>query len=121
MGHELHTIDATDKILGRFAVEICNLLRGRNKPGFLRYKDMGEEVVVFNTDKIKVSGKKMKQKIYYRHSGFLGGLKAQPLEKLFERDSREVLKKAVFGMMPKNKLRNQIIKKLKMYKGEMEK
>jgi large subunit ribosomal protein L13 len=121
MEKKTNIIDAKDKVLGRLAVEVCNLLRGRNKPGFLRYKDTGEEVVVFNTDKIKVSGKKMKQKIYYRHSGYLGGLRANPLEKMLEKDSREVFRKAVFGMMPKNKLRNQMIKKLKMFKREIEK
>ncbi len=116
---KINTIDASDKILGRLAVEVANLLRGRNKPEFLRYKDMGEKVVVFNTDKIKVTGKKMKQKAYYHYSGYPGGLKKTPLEKLFSADSREVLKKAVYGMMPKNKLRDQMIKKLEMHKGEI--
>lgn len=115
-----YTIDASDKILGRLAVEVANLLRGRNKPSFVRYKDMGGEVVVFNIDKIKVSGKKTDQKKYYHFSGYPGGLKAIKLGDLMKKDSREVLKKAVFGMMPKNRLRSEMIKKLKLYKGEIE-
>ena len=113
-----HTIDATDKILGRLAVEIANLLRGKNKPSFVPYLDKGDEVVVVNTDKIKVTGRKMKQKIYYRHSGYPGGITATRLEEAMEKDSCQVVRKAVYGMLPKNKLRDKIIKKLKLYKGE---
>lgn len=116
-----YTIDATGKILGRLAVEVANLLRGRNKASFVRYRDMGESVVIFNADKLKVSGNKMKKKIHYRFSGYPGGLKAIKLEDFMEKDSREVFKKAVFGMMPKNRLRSQAIKRLKIYKGEIEK
>ena len=116
---KIHTIDAAGQILGRLAVQVANILRGRNKPDYLPYKDMGENVVVFNVDKIKVSGKKMKQKVYYRYSGYPGGLKKRRLEEVMERDSREALRKAVYGMLPKNRLRDKMIKKLKMYKLEI--
>jgi len=116
---KVYTIDASGKILGRLAVEIANLLRGRNKPNFLRYKDTGSEVVIYNTDLIKTSGKKNNQKIYYRYSGYPGGLSAIKLEDYMKKDSREVLKMAVLGMMPKNRLRSQMIKKLKLFKGEL--
>lgn len=118
---KVYTIDASGKILGRLAVEIANLLRGRNMPGFLRYKDMGSEVVVYNTDLIKTSGKKNNQKIYYRYSGYPGGLSAIKLEDYMKKDSREVLKIAVLGMMPKNRLRSKMITKLKLFKGELKK
>ena len=112
MGRKTHTIDAAGKILGRLAVQIALLLRGKNKPDFAPHKDMGDFVVVKNVDKLKFTGKKMKQKQYYRHSGYLGGLKATPLEKLFRKNPPEVLKRAVWGMLPKNKLRAQQIKRL---------
>jgi large subunit ribosomal protein L13 len=118
---KVYTIDASGKILGRLAVEVANLLRGRNMPSFLRYKDTGSEVVVFNTDLIKTSGKKGNQKTYYRYSGYPGGLSAIKLEDYMKKDSRDVLKIAVLGMMPKNRLRSQMIKKLKMFKGELKK
>jgi large subunit ribosomal protein L13 len=113
MERRTHTIDATGKVLGRLAVEIANLLRGKNKPNFVPYKDMGDFVLVKNVDKIKFSGKKLEQKKYYRHSGYLGGLKEIPLKKLFKENPCEVLRKAVWGMLPKNKLRARQIKRLK--------
>jgi len=114
MERNTHTIDATNKVLGRLATEIAVLLRGKNKPDFVPYKDMGDFVVVKNVNKIKITGKKMEQKVYYHHSGFLGGLKETPLKKLFKEKPEEVLKKAVFGMLPKNKLRAKTIKRLKI-------
>lgn len=114
-----YILDATDKILGRLAVEIANLLRGKGKPDFVPYLDKGESVIVKNTDKIRVTGQKMKDKIYYHHSGYPGGIKETRLEEAMKKDSREVLRKAVYGMLPKNKLRNRIITKLKLYKGEI--
>lgn len=113
-------IDASNKILGRLAVEAANLLRGKGKPDFVPYLDQGDEVIIINTDKIQVSGRKLKQKIYYRHSGYPGGIKAVVLEAALKKDSREVVRKAIYGMLPKNKLRDKIIKKLKLYKGEEE-
>lgn len=114
MERKTYTIDATGKILGRLAVQIANLLRGKYRPDFQPYKDMGNFVIVKNFKKIKVTGKKAEQKKYYRHSGFLGGLKETPFKKLFEKDPAQILKKAVFGMLPRNKLRDEQIKRLKI-------
>ena len=113
MERKTHTIDATDRVLGRLAVEIAILLRGKNRPDFAPNKDAGDIVSVKNVGKLKFTGKKMEQKIYYHHSGFLGGLKEKPLRKLFEENPSEVLRVAVFGMLPKNKLRSIMIKRLK--------
>lgn len=115
---ETHKIDAKNRILGRLAVETAILLRGKHKPNYLPYLDQGDKVIVFNTDKIKVTGRKLKQKIYRHHSGYLGHLKETPLEKLLERDSREVIRRAVYNMLPKNKLRDKMIRRLILYKGE---
>ena len=114
MERKTHTIDVTNKVLGRLATEIAVLLRGKHKPDFAPNKDIGDFVDIKNINKIKVTGKKFEKKIYYRHTGYLGGLKKVPLKKLFERDPGEVLKKAVFGMLPKNKLRAKQIKRLKI-------
>lgn len=112
-------IDASDKILGRLASQVAVLLRGKHKPAFLPNVQPQEEVTVFNTDKIKVSGKKMRQKMYTHHTGYPGGLRQERLAEAFERDSRWVLREAVLGMLPKNKTRNKIIKNLKLFKGEI--
>jgi len=108
-----HTIDAAGKVLGRLASEIAVLLRGKNNPHFVPYLDGGDFVAVKNVNRIKVTGKKAEQKKYYRHSGYLGGLKEITFKKIFEKDPSLVLKKAVFGMLPKNKLRAKMIKRLK--------
>lgn len=108
-----HTIDVTGKVLGRLATEIAILLRGKQKPDFVPYRDMGDFVIVKNADKIKLTGKKRKEKKYYHHTGYLGGLKEVPFEKIFKRDPGEVMRRAVYGMLPKNKLRAKQIKRLK--------
>lgn len=113
MERNTHTIDATDQVLGRLATRIAMLLCGKHKPDFVPNKDMGDFVIVKNADKIKITGKKLEQKKYYRHSGFIGGLKEIPLKKVFEKNPGQVLKRAVFGMMPKNKLRAKQIQRLK--------
>jgi len=113
MKRETYTIDATDKILGRLATRISILLQGKDKPDFEPQKDMGGIVVVKNVSKIKVTGKKAKQKKYYHHSGYLGGLKEKPFKKVFEKDPAEPLRRAVLGMLPKNKLQAKRIKRLK--------
>ncbi len=115
---QTYTIDASGRILGRLAVGAANFLRGKDQPSYLPYLDRGNTVIVFNVEKLRVTGGKMKQKIYYRHSGYLGGLKKRTLEELFEKNSCEVLKKAVYGMLPDNKLRDKMIRRLKIYKGE---
>ena len=113
MKRETHTIDAAGKVLGRLAVEISILLRGKHRPDFAPYKDIGDIVVIKNVAELKVTGKKMEQKKYFRHSGYLGSLKETPLKTLFKKDPAQVLKRAVFGMLPKNKLRAKMIKRLK--------
>lgn len=113
MKQQIYTIDATDRILGRLAVEIAVLLRGKNNPDFVPYKESDVVVVVKNVDKLRVTGKKMEQKKYYRHSGYLGSLKEKPLKTFFAENPAKVLQEAVFGMLPKNKLRARVIKRLR--------
>jgi len=114
MAKKNYTIDAKGKVLGRLASEISLLLRGKRLPNFAPNKDMGVSVVVKNVDKMKITGKKFENKIYYHHSGYLGGLKEKKLKDLWEKDPGEVLRRAVFGMLPKNKLRSKMIKRLKI-------
>ncbi|XOA42918.1 MAG: 50S ribosomal protein L13 [Candidatus Nealsonbacteria bacterium] len=118
MQRKTHTIDAEDKVLGRLASKVAILLRGKQKPDFLPYKDMGDIVVVKNVEKLKITGRKMEQKKYYRYSGYPGGLKEIPLKRLFKTKPEEVLKKAVYGMLPKNKLRSKQIKRLRFEKSK---
>ncbi|PIS38729.1 MAG: 50S ribosomal protein L13 [Candidatus Nealsonbacteria bacterium CG08_land_8_20_14_0_20_43_11] len=106
------TIDAAGKTLGRLASEVAFLLRGKNRPDFVYYKDAGETVIIKNADKIRFSGKKLEQKKYYHHTGYLGHLKAKPLAVLLAEKPEEVLRRAVYGMLPKNKLREKMIKRL---------
>ncbi len=113
MPRKTHIINASGKILGRLAVEIALLLRGKHRPDFAPNKDDGDSVMIENVAELKVSGKKMEQKKYFRHSEYLGGVKETPLKTLFKKDPAQVLKKAVFGMLPKNKLRAETIKRLK--------
>lgn len=114
-----YQIDASGKILGRLAREVAVFLRGKDQPDFLPYLEPKNIVKVFNVEKMRFTGKKMKQKMYYRHSGYPGGLKAEKLEVLFARDPKKVLQEAVLGMLPKNRLRSRIIKNLKIFKGEI--
>ncbi len=107
-------IDATNKVLGRLASEIAKILQGKHKPNFRPDKSGDEIVEVENIDKMKITGKKLKNKVYYRHSGYPGKLKKITLEELFHKDPGEVLKRAVLGMLPKNKLRKKRIKRLRI-------
>jgi len=111
-------VDARGKTLGRLCSEIAKILRGKHKPIFTPHVDCGDYVVVINADKIKVSGNKMEQKKYYRHSGYVGNLKVTNLKKMLEKSSEFVLKKSVEGMLPHNILGRSMIKKLKIYPGE---
>lgn len=111
---ETHIIDLENKVLGRAAVEIAKLLRGKQKPDFEHYKDMGDFVVVKNLKKVRLSGRKVTEKKYYRHSGYIGGLKVENFARVFGRYPERVLQLAVLGMMPKNKLSKQQIKRLKV-------
>lgn len=112
MERKTYTIDASGKILGRLAVQVAVILRGKNKVDFTPYKDIGDFVVVKNVEKLKISGRKTEQKKYYHHSGYMGGLKEMPQKKLFKEEPSKVLKIAVYGMLPKNKLRAKQIKRL---------
>lgn len=109
-----HTIDATDRALGRVAVEVATHLRGKYKVSYVPYIDNGDFVVVKNIGKAKFTGRKYEQKEYFRHSEYLGSIKSKTLRQLFEVRPTEVLRKAVMGMMPKNKLRDVQIKRLKL-------
>lgn len=112
-----HTIDASDKILGRLAVEAALLLRGKDAPDFDPGRAPHVRVTVVHTDRIRVTGKKAGQKLYRRHSGYPGGLKEETYAHLFSRDSRAVLRQAVLGMLPKNRLRRRHMKNLILHKG----
>ena len=113
-----HLIDAKEKILGRLAVKIARFLIGKEKPYFVSYLDCGDFVVIINAKKIKVTGKKEEQKIYTRYSGYPGGLKKETLKHLRERKPEEIIRRAVSGMLPKNKLRKQRLKRLYVYADE---
>ena len=110
-------INAEGRILGRMATEVADLIRGKRKPQFTSHLDTGDFVVIINAEKIKVSGRKLEQKKYYSHSGYPGGIKEETLKDLLERKPEEVIKKAVWGMIPKGKLGRALYKKLKVYKG----
>ena len=114
MKRNKHTIDATDKTLGRLASQIAILLRGKNKPEFVLNQDVGDSVMVLNASKIKVSGKKEQQKEYFRHSDYLGSSKFTKYAQLKQKNPNQIIWKAVYGMLPKNKLRDRQIKRLKI-------
>ncbi|MCH7952063.1 50S ribosomal protein L13 [Patescibacteria group bacterium] len=113
--HHWRSIDLNDQILGRAATEIAVLLIGKGKPYFVPHLDCGDYVVAINAGKIKVTGKKRKQKIYYRHSGYPGGFKQIPFERMMEKDPAKVIELAVRGMLPKNKLRDRRMRRLKVF------
>jgi large subunit ribosomal protein L13 len=113
-----HVFDATDENFGRMSTKIATILRGKNKVDFAPHIDGGDFVVVVNTDKVRFSGGKDKKKVYYAHSGYLGGMKEITLGDQVKKDSREIVKKAVYGMLPSNKLRNEMMKRLKVYKND---
>jgi len=112
-----HLIDADGKVLGRLASRIATILSGKDKPIYTPHLDVGDFVVVINARKVKVTGGKEKKKMYYRHSGYPGGLKRQTYEELSEKDPQRIIREAVRGMLPKNKLGRQMLKKLKVYAG----
>ncbi|MGB6873029.1 MAG: 50S ribosomal protein L13 [Dehalococcoidia bacterium] len=114
---EWWVIDATDKTLGRIATQIAKLLMGKHKPIYAPHIDTGDYVVVINAAKVKVTGEKAEQKIYYRHSGYPGGLKSQRFEELFGKNPSRVMELAVKGMLPHNRLGRAMLKKLKVYPG----
>ncbi len=110
-------VNAEGKVLGRLATEVAVLLRGKSKPQFANYCDTGDFVVVINAEKINVTGKKTEGKVYFRHSQYPGGLKSETLGELLQKKPEEAIRRAVWGMIPKNKLGRRVIKKLKIYRG----
>jgi large subunit ribosomal protein L13 len=112
-----YVVDAEGQTLGRLATEIARILRGKNKPQYTPHVDTGDFVVVVNAEKVVVTGKKAEQKVYRRHSGYPGGLKETSYEQMMERRPAEILRRAVRGMMPKNRLARQQLRKLKIYAG----
>jgi large subunit ribosomal protein L13 len=114
---EWYLVDAEGKTLGRLATQIADTLRGKRKPQYTPHVDTGDFVIVVNAEKIQVTGNKLDQKRYYRHSGYPGGLRSRTLREQLERRPTEVLRVAVKGMLPKNRLARQQITKLKIYAG----
>ena len=112
-----YVVDATGHTLGRLTSEIAKILRGKHKPIYTPHIDTGDYVIVVNADKIKVSGKKLDQKIYYRHSDYVGGMKETTLKEMLAKKPEDVIKLAVKGMLPKGPLGTQMIKKLRVYAG----
>jgi large subunit ribosomal protein L13 len=112
-----HVVDAAGQTLGRLATEVAGLLRGKHKPTFSPHLNMGDYVVVVNAEKIRVTGRKPQQKMYYRHSGYPGGLKVESLEKLLARRPIRVIEHAVKGMLPHNRLGRAVYRHLKVYAG----
>ncbi len=112
-----YIVDATDKVVGRLATEIANLLRGKNKPQFTPHLDMGDYVIVINADKVRLTGKKEQQKEYIHHTGYLGHLKKESFGQVKEKNPKRILTEAVSGMIPNNRLKKFIVKKLNVYAG----
>ena len=110
-------VDATDQVLGRLASRVASVLRGKHRPIFTPHVDAGDFVIVVNADKVTLSGRKWDQKTYYRHSGYIGGLKEITAKKLLEKKPEDLVRLAVKGMLPKNKLGRKLFKKLKVYTG----
>ncbi len=111
-------LDAKDKILGRLASKAASILRGKHKPDFTPHLDNGDFIIIINADQVKLTGKKEEQKLYRKHSGYIGGLKEIPFKKKKEKDPEGIVIDAVRGMLPKNRLGRQMIKKLKVYCDE---
>jgi len=112
-----HVIDANDVVLGRLAVQTATLLRGKHKPIFAPHVDAGDFVIIVNAAKVALTGSKRDTKLAYRHSGYPGGLSSIPYAELLDKDPRKAIEKAVWGMLPKNRLGRAMLKKLKVYAG----
>jgi large subunit ribosomal protein L13 len=112
-----HVVDAEGKVLGRLATEIASRLRGKHKPTYCTFMDNGDFVVVVNAEKIRLTGKKMDEKLYHHHTGFMGGLKTATAKEMMEKKPTEIIRLAVQGMLPKNSLGRAQLKKLKIYAG----
>jgi large subunit ribosomal protein L13 len=110
-------MDAADQVLGRLATEAARILRGKHKPGFTPHLDTGDFVVIINAERVKLTGAKLDQKVYYRHSGRPGSLKSETARERLEKYPERVIQAAVWGMLPKNRLGRKLLKKLKVYAG----
>jgi len=115
--HKWYLVNAEGKVLGRLSTEVAKILRGKNKPTYTPHVDTGDFVIVVNAGKVTLTGKKMKDKIYYRHTGYPGGIKEMNAEKLLAKKPTEMIRMAVKGMLPKNSLGRQMLRKLKVYAG----
>jgi large subunit ribosomal protein L13 len=115
--HKWYVVDASGKVLGRLASQIAKYLRGKHKPEYTPHSDAGDYIIVVNASKIKVTGKKGQDKMYYTHSGYPGGIKETTFDKLQAKDPRRIIELAVKGMMPKNPLGRAMLSKLKVYAG----
>jgi large subunit ribosomal protein L13 len=112
-----YVVDASGQTLGRLASELARRLRGKHKPVYTPHVDTGDYIVVVNAEKVRVTGRKLKDKTYYRHTGYVGNMKAESLEKLLQRQPERVIELAVKGMLPRNPLGRKMLKKLKVVKG----
>jgi len=113
-----YVVDATDLVLGRLASNIASRLRGKNAVNFTPHADTGDFIVVINAEKVQLTGRKLSQKKYYRHTGYMGGIKSITAEKLMDKRPEDIIRFAVKGMLPKNRLGSGLYKKLKVYSGE---
>jgi large subunit ribosomal protein L13 len=112
-----YLVDAEGKTLGRLATELARRLRGKHKPIYTPHVDTGDFIIVINAEKVRVTGRKLKDKIYYRHTGYIGNMKSEPLEKLLKRAPEQAIERAVKGMLPHTSLGRQMFKKLKVVRG----
>ena len=110
-------VDASNQVLGRLASEVARLLRGKHKPQYTPYLDTGDFVVVVNAQRVRLTGRKREQKVYYRHSGYPGGLKQETAREMLEKYPERLIRRAVWGMLPKNRLGRKLLRKLKVYRG----
>lgn len=115
--HDWHLLDAKEQILGRFATKVAQLLMGKSKSYFVRHLDCGDYVVVINAKEVKVTGRKEEKKMYYHHTGYPGGFRQEPLGKRREEKPEEIIIHAVKGMLPQNKLRDRMLKRLRVFAG----
>ena len=113
-----YVVDAKDLVLGRLAAKVAGVIRGKNKPSFTPNMDTGDFVIIVNADKVKMTGKRELQKTYFRHTGYPGGVKTLTYTQMMEKHPEKIIQNAVKGMLPKNRLGRQLIKKLKVYAGE---
>ncbi len=116
-----YVVDAKGKVLGRLATKISKILMGKHKSYYVPFMDCGDYVIVINAEKVELTGKKLDQKVYRRHTGYLGGLKETTARKMMEKYPERIITNAVKGMLPKNKLGRKMLKKLRVYKGEQHK